>query len=88
MQNEIIANMANLGDSGQDAFVNNYAELAKITLYEQGVSKKFINSTDATYILAKIVTDLVEDGNLSKTAESLIATLRVNHPHSEDESDV
>jgi hypothetical protein len=88
MQNEIIGNMTNLGDSGQDKFVENYAELAKITLYEQGVSKKFINSTDAAYILAKIVTDLVEDGNLSKTAESLIATLRVNHPHSEDNSDV
>lgn len=88
MQNEIIANMTNLADSGQDAFVENYAELAKITLYEQGVSKKFINSVEASYILAKIVTDLVEDGNLSKTAESLIATLRVNHPHSEDNSDV
>ena len=84
MQNEIIANMTNLADSGQDKFVQDWAEYAKLTLYEQGVSKKFINSNEAEYILAKIVTDLVEDGDLSKTAESMIATLRVNHPHSED----
>lgn len=84
MQNEIIANMTNLGDSGQDQFVQNWAEYAKLTLYEKGVSKKFINSADAAYILAKIVTDLVEDGDLSKTAENMIATLRINHPHSED----
>jgi hypothetical protein len=84
MANEIIANMTNLGDSGQDEFISNWAEYAKLTLYEKGVSHKFINSTEAAYILAKIVTDLVEDGNLSKTAESMIATLRINHPHSED----
>ncbi len=84
MQNEIIANMTNLGDSGQDDFVKNWAEYAKLELYEKGVSKKFINSADAAYILAKIVTDLVEDGEISKTAESMIATLRINHPHSED----
>lgn len=84
MQNDIIANMTNLGDSGQDNFVENWAEYAKLTLYEQGVSNKFINSTGAAYILAKMVTDLVEDGNLSKTTENMIATLRVNHPHSED----
>lgn len=84
MANEIIANMTNLGDSGQDQFIENWAEYAKLTLYEKGVSQKFINSTGASYILAKIVTDLVEDGNLSKTAEDMIATLRINHPHSED----
>jgi hypothetical protein len=84
MQNEIIANMTNLGDSGQDEFVQNWAEYAKLTLYEKGVSKKFINTEDAAYILAKIVTDIVEDGELSKTAENMIATLRINHPHSED----
>jgi len=84
MQNEIIANMTNLGDSGQDDFVKNWAEYAKLTLYEKGVSKKFINSADAAYILAKVVTDIVEDGELSKTAENMIATLRINHPHSED----
>jgi hypothetical protein len=84
MQNEIIANMTNLGDSGQDKFVENYAELAKLTLYEKGVSKKFINSTEAAYILAKIVTDIVEDGTLSEFANRMIATLRINHPHSED----
>ena len=84
MQNDIIASMTNLADSGQDEFVRNWAELAKLTLYEQGVSNKFINSSNAAYFLAKIVTDLVEDGNLSKTTELLIASLRVNHPHSED----
>lgn len=84
MQKEIIGNMTNLADSGQDAFVENYTELAKLTLYEQGVSRKFINSNEAAYILAKVVTDLVEDGNLSNFTNSMIATLRVNHPHSED----
>jgi phosphoribosylformimino-5-aminoimidazole carboxamide ribonucleotide (ProFAR) isomerase len=84
MQNDIIANMTNLGDSGQDEFVSNWAEYAKLTLYEKGVSKKFINSVEAAYILAKIVTDIVDDGTLSKAAESMIATLRINHPHSED----
>lgn len=88
MQNEIIGRMTNLGDSGQDAFVNDYSELAKLILYEKGVSMAFINSTKAAYFLAKIVTDLVEDGNLSKTTELLIASLRVNHPHSEDVGEV
>lgn len=84
MQNDIIASMTNLGDSGQDEFVVNWAEYAKLTLYEKGISNKFINSDKAAYILAKIVTDIVEDGTLSKAAEDMIATLRVNHPHSED----
>ena len=84
MQNEIIASMTNLGDSGQDDFVKNWAEYAKLTLHEKGVSNKFINSASASYILAKIVTDIVEDGELSKAAENMIATLRINHPHSED----
>lgn len=84
MQNEIIARMTNLGDSGQDAFVQDWAEYAKLTLYEKGVSNKFISSVSASYILAKIVTDSVEDGTLSTAAESMIATLRINHPHSED----
>lgn len=84
MANEIIANMTNLADSGQDQFVENWTEYAKFTLYEQGVSNKFINSSAASYILAKIVTDMVDDGTLSKAAQDMIATLRVNHPHSED----
>ena len=88
MANEIIARMTNLGESGQDPFVADYAELAKITLYEKGVSRKFVNSTEAAYILAKIVTDLVEDGDLSEFATRMIATLRVNHPHSEDNEGV
>lgn len=76
--------MTNLADSGQDTFIENYTELAKQTLYEMGISKKYLDSDNAAYILAKVVTDLVEDGNLSKTAMDLVATLRVNHPHSED----
>lgn len=85
-QNEIVASMTNLADSGQDTFVENYTELAKQTLYEMGVSNKYLESNKAAYILAKVVTDLIEDGNLSNTTNALIATLRVNHPHSEDET--
>lgn len=85
MANNIIAIMTNLADSGQDRFVENWTEYAKLTLYEMGVSHKFINSSSASYILAKIVTDIVEDGNLSKATETFIASLRINHPHSEDE---
>lgn len=81
----IIANMTNLADSGQDKFVQDWAEGAKVMLYEQGISKKYLNSTDAEYILAKAVTDLIEDGDFTSTTLALIATLRVNHPHTEDE---
>lgn len=85
-QNEIIKNMTNLGDSGQDDFVENWTEYAKQMLYEMGVSNKYINSNNASYILAKIVTDLVDDGGLSNTTQAMIATLRVNHSHSEDDN--
>lgn len=85
-QAEIIANMTNLADSGQNQFVQNYSELAFNTLYEMGISETFLKSTKAAYVLAKVVTDLVEDGNLSNTTNALIATLRTNHPHSEDET--
>ena len=88
MQKDIIANMTNLADSGQDTFVENWTELAKITLYEQGISNKFLSSNEAAYVLAKVVTDLVDDGNLSTTTMALIATLRVNHSHSEDVANV
>ena len=81
---EIINNMTNLADSGQDPFVDNWSEYARTQLYEQGVSHTFINSAKADYIVAKMVTDLVEDGELSSTTLSMIATLRVNHPHTED----
>ena len=84
-QQDIIANMTNLADSGQDTFVQNYTQLAFNILYEKGISETYLNSDAAAYILAKVVTDLVEDGNLSTTTNELIATLRVNHPHSEDE---
>lgn len=84
-QQDIIANMTNLADSGQDQFVENYTQLAYNTLYEMGISNTYLTSDAAAYILAKVVTDLVEDGNLSSTTNALIATLRINHPHSEDE---
>lgn len=82
--NDIIGNMTNLADSGQDQFVQNWTQMAQIALYEQGISNTFLSSQQAQYILAKAVTDLIEDGNLSNTTLSLIATLRTNHPHSED----
>ena len=85
---EIINNMTNLADSGQDSFVEDWAEYARTQLYEQGVSHAFINSAKADYIIAKMVTDVVEDGELSSTTLSMIATLRVNHPHSEDNEHV
>ena len=84
MANEIIKTMTNLAESGQDDFVNDWAAMAKLSLYEQGISNTFLNSNDAQYIIAKAVTDLIEDGNFSNTTLSLIATLRCNHPHSED----
>lgn len=84
MANEIVKNMTNLADSGQDEFVRDWAEYAKLKAYEQGISKKFLNSPDAEYFLGKAVTDLVEDGGFSGDLKDLIATLRVNHPHSED----
>lgn len=80
--------MTNLADSGQDKFIENYTELAKQTLYEMGISNKYLKSDNAAYILAKVVTDLIDSGNLSNTALSLLATLRVNHPHSEDKENV
>ena len=83
-QQEIIASMTNLEGSGQDTFVQNYTQLAYNTLYEMGISQNYLNSNNAAYILAKVVTDLVEDGNLSNTTLALIASLRTNHPHTED----
>lgn len=85
-QQEIIASMTNLEGSGQDTFVENYTQLAYNTLYEMGISNAYLTSNKASYILAKVVTDLVEDGNLSNTTNALIASLRTNHPHSEDET--
>ena len=87
-ESDIIKSMANLGDSGQDQFAADYTELARITLHERGVSNAFLSSQSAAYILAKVVTDLVEDGELSNMSEAMIATLRVNHPVSEDKADV
>lgn len=77
--------MTNLAESGQDPFIEDWTEYAKLTLYEMGISNTFINSTAAGYILAKVVTDTVDDGGLSNSTMELIKTLRVNHPHSEDE---
>ncbi|MBQ6447088.1 MAG: hypothetical protein IJJ10_06450 [Bacillus sp. (in: Bacteria)] len=80
-----IETMLNLADSGQDQFVEYWAGMAYNALYEQGISHAYLDKDDATGIIAKATTDLIEDGNLSTTTLSLIATLRVNHPHSEDE---
>ena len=80
----VIGVMTNLADSGQDEFVQDWTQMAKTMLYEQGISNTFLNSEQAQYLLAKCVTDLIEDGNFTSTTLSLIATLRANHPHSED----
>lgn len=82
---DIISNMTNIADSGQDGFVSDWSEFAKNLLRERGVSEKYIKSAASAYILAKIVTDMVEGGELSKTSEIFIASLRINHPRSEDE---
>ena len=81
---EIISNMTNIADSGQNGFISDWSEFAKNLLSERGVSQKYINGDASAYILAKIVTDMIEDGELSKISESIIASLRVNHPKSED----
>lgn len=89
MENEnqnVIGVMTNLADSGQDEFVQDWTQMAKTMLYEQGISNTFLNGPNGDYILAKAVTDLIEDGNFTSTTLSLIATLRVNHSHSEDEN--
>lgn len=87
MANEnIIGTMTNLADSGQDEFVQDWTQMARTMLYEQGISNTFLNSNNAQYILAKAVTDLIEDGDFTSTTLSLIATLRANHPHSEDDN--
>lgn len=85
MANEVIKTMTNLADSGQDDFVQDWMVMAKTMLYEQGISNTFLNSANAEYLLAKAVTDLIEDGDFTSTTLSLIATLRANHPHSEDQ---
>lgn len=88
MENEnntnVIGVMTNLADSGQDEFVQDWTQMAITMLYEQGISNTYLNSEQAQYILAKAVTDLIEDGDFTSTTLSLIATLRINHPHSED----
>lgn len=82
---EIIANMTNIGDSGQDSFVADWTEFAKSLLYSRGVSNTYIATDAGIRLCAKIVTDMVEDGDLSNITEAMIRDARVNHPHSEDE---
>lgn len=82
----VIGVMTNLADSGQDEFVQDWTQMAKTMLYEQGISQTYLDSTTAQYLLAKCVTDLIEDGDFTSTTKDLIATLRVNHSHSEDDN--
>lgn len=86
-QNDIVANMTNIADSGQDLYVQDQTNFAKAVLHEMGISNAFLESKEASYILGKVVTDNVEDGKFSTTTESLIASLRANHPHSEDKEE-
>lgn len=83
-QSEIISSMNNFGDSGQEDFGKDWTEFAKALLYSRGVSKKYINGEEAAYILGKIVTDMIDTGELSATSKEFIASLRINHPKSED----
>lgn len=83
---DVIGRMTNLAESGQDQFVKDWAGMAKTLMYEQGVSKTFLVSEQAQFVIGKVVTDLIEDGELSKTTQQLIASLRVNHPHAEDDN--
>lgn len=85
---EIVATMTNLAESGQDAFVSNWATAAKIMMHEQGISYKYLNSADADYVLGMAAQNLIDDGVFSQTTKDLIATLRVNHPRSEDKDNV
>ena len=46
-------------------------------LYNKNINITVITNGD-------IESDLIEDGNFTSTTLSLVATLRANHPHSED----
>ena len=76
--------MTNLADSGQDDFVENWGAFAKSILFEFGISRTFLSSEEGERLCAKVVTDMIEDGNLSTTTDLLVRTYRVNHPHEED----
>ena len=57
-QNEnpnVIGVMTNLADSGQDEFVQDWTEMAKQSLYEQGISNKYLNSDKANTYLLKLL---------------------------------
>ena len=88
-QKEIVANLTNLEGSGQDKFTEDKARQAYIILYENGISKKFLNSEDGAYIIGKVVEDLLDAGGITSfTDKYLLAPIRVNHPHSEDTENV
>lgn len=87
-QKEIVASVNNLADSGQDQFIEDKAKTAYILLYENGISKKFLDSEDGKYIIGKVVEDLLDAGGITTfTDKYLLAPLRINHPHSEDVKD-
>lgn len=88
-QKEIVASVNNLADSGQDNFIDDKAKTAYIILYENGISKKFLDSEEGSYIIGKVVEDLLDAGGITTfTDKYLIAPLRINHPRSEDEENV
>lgn len=88
-QKEIVASVTNLANSGQDTFIEDKAKTAYIILYENGISKKFLDSEEGAYIIGKVTEDLIDAGGVTTfTDKYLIAPLRINHPRSEDEKNV
>lgn len=82
-QKEIVASISNLDSN--DKFTEDKTTQAKIILYENGISKKYLDSEDGAYIIGKVVEDLIDAGGITPfTDKYLLAPIRVNHPHSED----
>ena len=82
-QKEIVASVSNL--NSEEQFTKDKTTQAKIILYENGISKKFLDSEDGAYIIGKVVEDLIDAGGITAfTDKYLLAPIRVNHPHSED----
>jgi hypothetical protein len=86
-QKEIVASTSNLNSN--DQFTEDKATQAKIILYQNGISKKFLDSEEGAYIIGKVVEDLIDAGGITTfTDKYILAPIRVNHPHREDKANV